>query len=90
MKSVATLKLSHCTRGHPSAWLGWTKTGQLIQVNVALSRRHYAGPHRRPTMIRQYATDVTITPAFGCTPGIMRMGSDVNGCGLALDMANTR
>ena len=90
MKAVATLTLNLCTRGHPSTCPGWAKPVQLIQVNVALSRRPYAPPHRRPTMIRQYAPDMTITPAFGCAPGIMRMGSDVNGCELALDTADTR
>jgi len=90
MKSVATLRLNLGTAGHPSTWPGWAKPGHLIQVNVALSRRHYTPPHRRPTTIRQYATDVTINPAFGCAPGIMRMGSDVNGCGSALDTADTR
>ena len=90
MKSAATLRLNHCTRGHPSAWPGRTKTDRLIQINVVSPRRHYAPPHRHLTMIRQYATDMTITPAFGCTPAIMRMGSDVNSRGSALDTANTR
>ena len=90
MKSAATLRLNHCTRGHPSVWLGWTKTGQLIQVNVALSRRHYASPRRFLTIVRQYATDMTATPTIGGTPAIMRMGSYVNSGGSALDTANTR
>ena len=60
MKSACHSGVNFCTRGHPSAWRGWTRTNHLIEINVAVLRRHYELLPRYLTIIRQYAPDITI------------------------------